>query len=112
MKNKIILVPFPFDDLSELKVRPALCLTHAITTHQHVIIAFITSQTQNANEATDIIIRQTDVDFLQTGLITNSAIRLHRVVTIPISLIRRQLGILPASYQSSVNEKLRQLFDL
>ena len=112
MKNKIILVPFPFDDLSELKVRPALCLTNAITTHQHVVIAFITSQVQNATENTDIVIRRTDSDFSQTGLMTNSAIRLHRLVTIPISLIRRQLGILPSAYQNTVNDKLRQLFEI
>jgi hypothetical protein len=29
-KHKIILVPFPFDDFSELKVRPAICLTNSI----------------------------------------------------------------------------------
>jgi len=27
IKNAIMLVPFPFDDISDTKVRPALCLT-------------------------------------------------------------------------------------
>jgi len=26
-KGKVVLVPFPFDDLSTAKVRPAVCLT-------------------------------------------------------------------------------------
>ncbi len=26
-KGKVVLVPFPFDDLSSTKVRPAVCLT-------------------------------------------------------------------------------------
>ena len=30
MKGKIVLVQFPFDDLSDFKVRPAHCLTDAI----------------------------------------------------------------------------------
>jgi len=30
IKNAIILVPFPFDDFSASKVRPALCLTAEI----------------------------------------------------------------------------------
>jgi len=43
IKNSIVLVPFPFDDFSVLKVRPALCLTSQIGIHHHVIIAFISS---------------------------------------------------------------------
>jgi hypothetical protein len=27
-KGKVVLVPFPFDDLSATKVRPAFCLTN------------------------------------------------------------------------------------
>ena len=30
LKGKIVLVPFPFDDLSATKVRPAVCLTDSI----------------------------------------------------------------------------------
>ena len=44
-KDKIVLVPFPFDDLSAEKVRPAVCLTDPIGQHRHVILAFITSNT-------------------------------------------------------------------
>ena len=29
-KGKIVFVPFPFDDLSSTKVRPAVCLTNPI----------------------------------------------------------------------------------
>jgi len=43
IKNTIVLVPFPFDDFSVLKVRPALCLTSEIGKFNHVIIAFISS---------------------------------------------------------------------
>jgi len=31
-KGKVVLVPFPFDDLSATKVRPAVCLTGPIET--------------------------------------------------------------------------------
>jgi len=40
IKNSIVLVPFPFDDFSVLKVRPAICLTSEIGKYNHVIIAF------------------------------------------------------------------------
>jgi hypothetical protein len=34
MKYKVVLVPFPFDDLSSSKVRPAVCLTDPIGPHR------------------------------------------------------------------------------
>ncbi len=48
MKHKIVLVPFPFDDFTGIKVRPAVCLTHKITGYNHVVIAFLTSQISKA----------------------------------------------------------------
>ena len=112
MKYKIVLVPFPFDDLSAIKMRPAICLTNAISAYHHVVIAFITSQMQKANELSDILIPNTDPGFPQTGLAISSAIRLHRLVTIPISLIQRELGVLPFNFQQDVQQKLRLLFGL
>ncbi len=112
MKYKIILVPFPFDDLSATKVRPAVCLTNQISVYNHVIIAFITSQIQNATEQTDIIIKNTDADFNKTGLNINSAIRLHRLITIPTTLIRRELGVLSTFYHAEVESKMRKLFEI
>ena len=91
MKHKIVLVPFPFDDFSNTKVRPAICLTDKIGKYKHVVIAFITSQISNATEETDIKISNIE----NTGLKTTSAIKLHRIVTIPTNLIKRELGKLP-----------------
>ena len=88
MRWKIVLVPFPFDDLSALKVRPAICLTNEIGAYKHIVIAFITSQLPKATEATDIPLSPAYSDFYQTGLKVPSAIRLHRLVTIPSHLVR------------------------
>lgn len=38
VKYKIVLVPFPFDDFSSVKVRPAVCLTNPIGKFDHIII--------------------------------------------------------------------------
>ena len=108
MKYKIVLVPFPFDDFSSTKVRPAICLTNKIGTFNHVIIAFITSKIPEEINETDIIITNLD----NTGLKTNSAIKLHRIVTISSSLIKRELGNLPISYHKAIYQKLKKLFAL
>ncbi|OQB81171.1 MAG: hypothetical protein BWX87_00956 [Bacteroidetes bacterium ADurb.Bin123] len=44
IKNSVVLVPFPFDDNSIAKLRPALCLTSETGEYNHVIIAFISSK--------------------------------------------------------------------
>ena len=98
MKHKIVLVPFHFDDLSGLKVRPAVCLTDRIGIYDHVVIAFITSQAGKAKEPSDLIINSLDQDFSLTGLKVTSAVRLHRLITVPVRIIQRQLGDLPSGY--------------
>ncbi len=37
IKNKIVPVPFPFDDLSGRKLRPAVCLSERISPYNHVL---------------------------------------------------------------------------
>lgn len=112
MKGKIVLVPFPFDDLSSQKVRPALCLTDEIRPYHHVVMAFITSQVSTSPAKTDLIIATSDADFAGTGLKVSSTVRLHRLMTVTRAIIRRQLGELSASHQTEVDDLLRNLFDL
>ena len=112
MKHKIVLVPFPFDDFTGTKVRPAICLTDRIGVYDHVVIAFFTSQIAKANESTDVLLQSSDIDFPKTGLKVSSAIRLHRLVTIPTHIIKKQLGRLPSFYRHDVEQRLKQLFGI
>ncbi len=112
MKHKIVLVPFPFDDLSGMKIRPAVCLTNRIGTYDHVVIAFITSQASKANEVSDLMLNETDPDFSQTGLKVTSAIRLHRLVTVPVAIVQRTLGDLPDKFHFNLAQKLREMFGI
>lgn len=98
-KNKIVLVPFPFDDLSGAKPRPALCLTEPIGQHRHLILAFITSRVPDDVLETDLILDSVHESFADTGLRVTSTIRFHRLVTLTTSFIQRELGELPSSIQ-------------
>jgi mRNA interferase MazF len=111
-KGKIVLVPFPFDDLTAGKVRPALCLTDPIGPHRHVILAFISSQVATSVSATDIVLDSCHKDFTATGLRVPSVLRLHRLVTLTSALIRRELGNLSTDLQRDVDRKLAALFCL
>jgi mRNA interferase MazF len=111
IKSSIVLVPFPFDDFSASKVRPALCLTREIGRLKHVIIAFISSRIPDAPQESDLVIRKGSPDWVDTGLVMDSVIRLHKMVTIPRNLIKRRLGIINPSVQQKVREKVSHLFD-
>ncbi len=93
-------------------MRPAVCLTNSIGAYRHVVIAFITSQVAKANEPTDVLLTEIDANFRDTGLKVSSAVRLHRLVTIPTRVIKRQLGKIPTDHQREIEQKIKKLFEL
>lgn len=111
-KHKVVLVPFPFDDLSSTKVRPAVCLTDPIGPHKHVVLAFITSRVPAEPLSTDLIFAENDEDFAATGLRVSSALQLHRMITVTTGIFIRELGRLPETKQKKVEEKLKLLFGI
>ncbi|WP_342626166.1 MULTISPECIES: type II toxin-antitoxin system PemK/MazF family toxin [Alicyclobacillus] len=112
MKHKIVLIPFPFDDLQSHKVRPALCLTDPISAHDHVVVAFISSQVPTHLLPTDIVLRAGTDAFAPTGLKVSSVIRLHRMVSMTTRIIRYELGHIADETRDLVESKLIQLFNL
>jgi mRNA interferase MazF len=109
-KHKVVLVPFPFDDLSGVKVRPAVCLTDPIGPFRHVVLSFITSKVADKPLATDLVIEAARPDFPATGLRASSTLQLHRLMTVTTSLILRELGELSPQMQGEVEGRVRQLF--
>src|SRR5438067_11679718 len=99
-KGKVVLVPFPFDDLSSAKVRPAVCLTNPTGAHRHVVLAFITSRVPTDLVETDLPLEASHSDFALTGLRVASTLRLHRMMTVTTTLIRRELGKLSPAIQA------------
>lgn len=53
MKGKIVLVPFPFTDLTAAKLRPALVLYEG---DKDVILAFISSKISSEPSEADVLI--------------------------------------------------------
>ncbi len=112
MKYKIVLVPFPFDDLSSQKVRPAVCLTDKIQPFNDIVLAFITSRTSQNPSDRDLVIDASDSDFANTGLKASLTIRLHRLMTISTKIIKRELGELSQNQKKEIEVRLRKLFKI
>ena len=109
-RGKVVLVPFPFDDLSASKLRPAVCLTEPIGTNLHVVVAFITSRNISDLLPTDIDFPANHPDFRATGLRVHSVLRLHRLITLSTSIIQRELGRLSPALEREASDKLSLLF--
>jgi mRNA interferase MazF len=109
MKGKIVLVQFPFDDLSDLKVRPAYCLTNEIGDYKHIIFLLITSRIPTTLLTTDLVIDLTHPDFNISGLRQSSTIRLDHLITLRQSMIRRELGSLSLTTQHKIAEIITNL---
>ncbi len=112
IKNSIVLVPFPFDDFSATKVRPALCLTNEIGKFDHVIIAFISSKVSSDISDSEVIIRKNSISAIGTGLHIDSIIKIHKVVTIPKSFIKRRLGAINHNLEAEISAKIKRMFEL
>lgn len=109
-RGKVVLVPFPFDDLTTQKARPAVCLTEPLTSHRHIVLAFVTSREPEDPLDTDIVLDPQDPDFAQTGLQVRSTVRIHRLLTVASGTIRRELGSLTPRLQARVADAVHRLF--
>jgi len=109
-RGKVVLVPFPFDDLATEKARPAICLTEPLTSHRHIVLAFVTSRVLGEPLDTDIVLDPQDPSFAQTGLQVRSTIRTHRLLTVASVIIKRELGSLSPDLQARVADAVHRLF--
>ena len=109
IKGKVVLIPFPFDDLSSTKIRPAVCLTNPVGKHCNVIMALITDRIQTDLLETDMVFDTNHPDFAASGLHKPSTIKLDHLITVRESLIRRELGALSPATQNQLTEKLCKL---
>lgn len=103
-KGDIILITFPFTDLSDKKLRPAVVLAE---TEHDVTVAFITSQL-SWEEITDIKIEPSTFN----GLKSRSIIRLSKIATLDLNLVKGVLGKLIEAEIGIVNTRLKHFFKI
>ena len=103
-KGDIILIPFPFSDLTGSKLRPAMVLVSAET---DVSVCFITTQFQ-WKEKFDISL----VPSPENGLKKESLLRTGKFATIDKDLILGRIGTLENGYIQMLNKNLIQILQL
>ncbi len=103
-QGDIVLVPFPFTDLTGSKVSPALVL---VITSLDVTLAFITTQLQ-WQEPTDLLLSPDNLNRLKKA----SLVRSSKLATIDSKLVQGRLGEISTQDLSFVHQNLRLLFQL
>lgn len=105
-RGDIVLVPFPFTDLSDQKVRPAVILTPDPKSSD-ILIAFISSSEPKELQPTDFILKAEHPDFPLCGLKRTSIFKMNKLLTVQRSLIIRRLGKVSPSIQNELDLRLK-----
>ena len=104
IKGDIILITFPFTNLSGSKLRPAVVLAVSIS---DITVCFITAQLQ-WEEPTDLLLAPSS----SNGLKKQSLLRTGKIATLDKALAKGLLGKLTNSEITNLNNKLKLLFKL
>lgn len=107
MKGDIILVPFPYTDFTATKLRPAIVL---LDNGPDVVVAFISSNIPENLSPADIVLTRSTLEFLRTGLKTDSVIRLDKITTIIKTMVAGTIGELSDEIRAEVNRKMAELY--
>ncbi len=110
-KGDAVLALFPFTDLSQTKLRPAIVLWVS-ETNQDTTICFISSQDVNQVSMDEFVLQPSDSEFISTGLKVVSKVRVTKIVTLERKLIPRRLGKLQNSYIAKLNQTMIDAFQL
>ena len=103
-KGDIVLIPFPFSDLTGNKLRPAIIL---ITTDLDVTVCFITTQFRFRSDY-DITINPSK----QNGLKKISLLKISKFATIDKDLILGRIGEIEEKYVKILNQNLKEILQL
>lgn len=103
VKGDVVIVPFPFSDLTQAKRRPALVIS--VLEGDDFILCQITSQSVRDNYAISL----EDSDFETGSLKQPSNIRPNRIFTADSHIVLYQIGTLKSYKVSEVIEKIIEI---
>ncbi|MBK7445831.1 MAG: type II toxin-antitoxin system PemK/MazF family toxin [Ignavibacteria bacterium] len=86
--GNIILVPFPFSELTNIKVRPAVVISTTKDKYEDVIVSAISSVIPDSISANEIIIESNSINNLRV----KSVLKVDRIVTIKKESVIAMIG--------------------
>lgn len=107
-QGDIVLIPFPFSDLSSTKKRPVLVLSNSVynQVHKDFVVAAITS---NVTER-DYLVLITGEDLAEGQLKVESGIRTDKIFTFSQQIVVKKFGHICPDKMNDIRAKLNELF--
>ncbi len=111
-RGDIVLLPYPFTDLSSQKPRPALVISNDKfnNSNQDAIFIFITKTEYRS--PFDLRIESSDPRFQLTGLKAASTFRTAKIITLQKTLAIRKSGIADKSLLTDIELRLKSLLEI
>ena len=105
-KGVVVLVPFPFTDLSGNKVRPALIISKNLS-GSDIVVVFLTSQGKGKKEHMVSVMPDST-----NGLKVASQIVCGKIATLDKKIVLGELGTISKDTQQSVDIQLKKVLGL
>jgi mRNA interferase MazF len=109
MKGSVVLIHFPFTDMSALKLRPALVIHESAS---DVVVAFISSQIPEHPSDSDLFIPADHPSFPGTGLKRASVIKFDKLATVSRDLIEGGIGEIDEELARECNAVMSRVFTI
>jgi mRNA interferase MazF len=109
-RGDIILVPFPFTDLSSAKQRPALVISSDVLNSRSddVLVAAISSQIPDRLTAEDFMIPLPDL--AACGLPKPSVVKMAKLAALHRQIVIKRIGSMPEPTLGRILSQIRTLF--
>lgn len=108
--GQVVVFRFPQTDLEEGKLRPALLLGKLPGEYDDWLICMVSSQTHQAIEGFDEIIKEGDKDFESSGLKVTSVIRVGRLAVVDGEILLGAIGEVSSERLKRVKKHLSDWF--
>lgn len=100
--GEVVLLEYPYTDLSGVKLRPAIVLID--TNDLDFIVVRATSQSWQTEY--DVVIE----DWQSAGLLKPSIIRVHKLTSLETKLVMRKMGKLSTKDLTALSDCIKRLF--
>ena len=106
--GSVVLIRYPFTDLSGEKRRPAVVLARS---HRGDVIVASIGTHIGKRSLYEVLLKKDDEDFEKTGLHETSVVDVDRIMTLDLRVASGELGFMPARYYQRVVRKLSELME-